>query len=177
MNLPKRNRIDGNKKKIFREKYKNYINQGKPNCFWYSCYNSWYNWIIKEGMDSLLHNYIHKINIKSNIITDIWNKDKNKLLVIKNISDFEVFHKRYSKKSKIIHSNEFISNEFINWKKVANDFGGIECCPYIPVYKKYIWFSLWDVASGCVWNTESIIKKTELIYKRKAEKYIKLKKV
>ena len=106
MYLPKRNRIDGNKKIIFRERYKNYINQGKPNGFWYSCYNSWYNWIIKEGMDSLLHNYIHKINIKSNIITDIWNKDKNKLLVIKNISDFEVFHKRYSKKSKIINSNE-----------------------------------------------------------------------
>lgn len=106
MNLPKRNRIDGNKKIIFREKYKNYINQGKPNGFWYSCNNSWYNWIIKEGMDSLLHNYIHKINIKSKIITDIWNKDINKLLVIKNISDFEVFHKRYSKKSKIIHPNE-----------------------------------------------------------------------
>ena len=43
MYLPKRNRIDGNKKIIFREKYKNYINQGKPNGFWYSCYNSWYN--------------------------------------------------------------------------------------------------------------------------------------
>jgi hypothetical protein len=38
-------------------------------------------------MDSLLYDYIHKINIKSNIITDIWNKDKNKLLVIKTITD------------------------------------------------------------------------------------------
>lgn len=115
---------------------------------------------------------IYKINIKSNIITDIWNKDKN-------ISDFEVFHKRYSKKLKIIHSNEFISNEFIsnefiNWKKVAKDYGGIEICPCIPVYKKYIWFALWDVASGCVWNIESIIKNTELIYEKKGKKYIKV---
>ena len=123
-----------------------------------------------------LHNYIHKINIKSNIITDIWNKDKNKLLVIKNISDFEVFHKRYRKKLKIIHSNEFI-HEFINWKKVVKDFGGIECCPNVSIYKKYIWFSLWDVASGCVWNTESIIKNTELIYEKKGEKYIFSKKM
>ena len=81
MYLPKRNRIDGNKKIIFREKYKNNINQGKPNGFWYSCYNSWYNFVIKEGME--LHNYIHKINIKSNIITDIWNKDKKIYQILK----------------------------------------------------------------------------------------------
>jgi thiaminase len=89
--------------------------------------------------------------------------------------DFEVFHKRYSKKLKIIYSNEFISNEFINWKKVAKDYGGIEICPCIPVYKKYIWFALWDVASGCVWNTESIIKNTELIYEKKGKKYIEVR--
>ena len=124
-------------------------------------------------MDSLLHNYIHKINIKLNIITDIWNKDKNKLLVIKTITDFEMFHKRYRKKLKIISSNEFI-HEFINWKKVTKDYGGIEICPCVSRYKKYIWFSLWDVASGCVWNTESIIKNTELIYEKKEKKYIEV---
>ena len=45
----------------------------------------------------------------------------------------------------------------------------------MPIYKKYIWFSLWDVASGCIWNIESIIKNTELIYEKKGKKYIEVR--
>ena len=31
----------------------------------------------------------------------------------------------------------------------------------------------WDVASGCIWNS-NIIKNTELIYQKKKDKYVKI---
>ena len=128
------------------------------------CYNGWYKWIVEEDIDTAFHKYIHKINIKKNILIDIKHKDKNKILVIKNVKDFDIFEKKY----------RGISN--INWKKVSNDYGGIEICPYYLIERSgYIWYSTWEVASGCIWNVKSIIKNTELIYqKNKKNKYVKV---
>ena len=178
MNLPKRNKID-QKKKLelkYKEDYKFQNKSFKPIGFWYSCYNSWYDWIIQEGMFDFLYKYIHEITLNRNILTDIKNKDKNKLLVINNIKDFDTFDKKYrhlyidSKKNKY---------NFINWDKVAKDYGGIEICPFLKKKKSDIiynmsWYDTWDVASGCIWNIESIIKNTKLIYEKKGKKYIKI---
>lgn len=30
------------------------------------------------------------------------------------------------------------------------------------------------MASGCIWNTDAIIKNTELIYEKKKEEYVKV---
>lgn len=167
MILPKRNKIDKNKKINFLHlKYNNIIHL-KPSGFWYSCHNDWYNWIIKIKILHFLHKYIHKINLCKNIMTNIHNKDKNKLLVIKTMKDFDIFNKRYR-----IEENTY---SLINWKIVAKDYGGIEICPFISKRKNYIWYSSWDVASGCIWNIKSIIKNTELIYEKKKNKYVKVK--
>jgi hypothetical protein len=110
-------------------------------------------------MVDLLYKYIHKLNIDRNVLTDIRNKDKNKLL-----EDFDLFNKKYGKDSSI------------NWKKVSEDYGGIEICPFLKKRReKNVWYWAWDVASGCIWNTKSIIKNTELIYEKKKHKYIKVK--
>ena len=92
-------------------------------------------------------------------MTNIHNKDKNKLLVIKTMKDFDIFNKRYR-----IEENTY---SLINWKIVAKDYGGIEICPFISKRKNYIWYSSWDVASGCIWNIKSIIKNIQLIYEKK----------
>ena len=167
MKLPKRNKIDKNKNIEFTKKYKISLHQLKPSGFWYSCYDDWYNWIIEEDLIEFLYKYIHKININVNIMTDIRNKDKNKLLVIKNIQDLDLFNNIYGVTIKLPF------HVYIDWKKVKQDFGGIEICPYLHKRRKiYAWYCSWDVASGCIWNTASIIKNTELIYQKINQKYI-----
>ena len=198
MRLPKRNKID-KKKKIdfdFEWVYEQHESSVKPSGFWYSCYNSWYNWTeMNDGFGH--HKYIHKININSKILTDIENKNKDKLLVINNLKDFYIFNKRYGHKAVIqyppggspkrrfgdpdnttpdIHPRAYKDKTkyvFINWDKVSKDYGGIEICPYLPQRKHYLWYSSFDAASGCIWNTKSIIKNSELIYEKKKGKYVK----
>jgi hypothetical protein len=43
MKLPKRNKIDEKKNIEFTRKYTHSSRQIKPNGFWYSCHDSWYN--------------------------------------------------------------------------------------------------------------------------------------
>ena len=42
--------------------------------------------------------------------------------------------------------------------------------------KHIIWYAIWDVASGCIWNTD-IISNTELIYEKSKNKYLKVVKL
>ena len=180
MRLPKRNTITNKKKIIFNVdyKYKQPKDGIKPNGLWYSCYNSWYNWVVVEGIP-WLHKYIHKININNNVLTDIKNKDKDKLLVISNIKDFDIFNKKYgysASYNKKFWKNKGGGNDLIKWDKVAKDYGGIEICPYLTDKRYYLWYNTFDVASGCIWNTKSIIKNSELIYEKKKGKYISLRK-
>jgi hypothetical protein len=164
MRLPKRNKMD--KKKIIKldlnRKYIQPIIGMKPVGFWYSCFNSWLNWTQDEGL--FIKNYIHKINIKRNLLRNIKNKDKDGLLVLNNIKDLILFHKKYKKRYRKMN--------MIEWNKVSEDYGGIEICPYFKeelkkkkLWKKLFWYWSWDVASGCIWNI-SILKNTELMYKR-----------
>lgn len=181
MKLPKRNTISDNKSINLNKKYI----QGKspkPKGIWYSCFNNWYNWIVRE-MPEWMRNYIHKIKINKNILTDITNKDKNKLLVIKNDEDFDAFNKNYkidvSKTLPFIESTPFpgapkIIMDIIDWKKVAEDFGGIEICPFLINKQNYYWYFQWDVASGCIWNASTIIDETEIIYKKTKNTYKKV---
>ena len=186
MRLPKRNKIDKNKNLELKMKtYKQ--DKFKPKGFWYSCYNSWYNWLRGE-MPEWLFKYIHKINIKRNIITNIQNKDKDKLLVINNIKDFDILIEEYgficktmskqyktmSKQYKKAYRKKKYYCNWIDWRKVSKDYGGIEICPLLKDGRVYLWYSIWDVGSGCIWNIEKIIKDTELIYEKKNNKYIKI---
>ena len=181
MKLPKRNKIDSTKnlELVYIDGVKYKKKTYKPSGFWYSCYNNWYDWIIKEKIFNFLHKYIYKINLNRNILTDIKNKDKNKLLEIKNIKDFDTFDKKYGYNTIYEKRIEF---RFIHWDKVAKDYGGIEICPLIK--KRYAkgdginnssWYDGWDVASGCIWNIKSIIKNVKLIYEKKGKKYFKVK--
>ena len=164
MRLPRRNhltniknfKIDYKKKYIQKQTY-------KPEGFWFSCNNSWVEW-FEENMNSRITKYIYEVKLFNNIKTDLANPDKNKLLVIKNMKELDDFHNKYFVKNK---------HELIDWKKVSRDYGGIEICPYMQKYRfKYNWYYTFDVASGCIWNLEPIIKKTRLIYHRKNNKYV-----
>lgn len=79
-------------------------------------------------MFDFLHKYIHKINLNRNMFTDIKNKDKNKLLVINNIKDFDTFDKKY--RDLYIDEKRNIWRS-INWHNVTKDYGGIKICPFL----------------------------------------------
>lgn len=154
----------------FGKVYKQSKNGIKPSGFWYSCYNDRYNWTQIEGM--FQHKYIHKININSKVLTDIENKNKDKILVIDNINDFDIFNRRYGHLDKNDHNMKW-KNYLVTWDKVSKDYGGIEICPYLTQRKHYLWYNTFDVASGCIWNTKTIINSSELIYEKKKGKYVK----
>ena len=130
----------------------------------------------------MLFEYLHKIEFNRNILTDIKNKDKDKILVIKNKKDFVTFNKRYGKKliSKKYYKKYGLDPsliwDIIDWKKVSKDYGGVEFCLYLKSINNYIWYLQWDVSSGVVWNTKSIIKGSKLIGKKNNNnKYVKIK--
>lgn len=160
MELPKRNFISNNKSIDLSLKFKQ-KSDFKPNGLWYSCHSSWYNW-VKENMEDRLAKYIHKLNLNYGTLTNIDNKNPNKILVINNLTDFNKFELEYLK-----------PNKFINWDKVSKNYGGIEICPYFISKRTTRWYYPWDVASGCIWNS-SIIKNTELIYQKVNNKYVKI---
>lgn len=204
MKLPKRNKMD-NKNIInlnYEHKYSAWENGVKPSGFWYGCYDSWYKWTTEEGM--FVKKYIHQINLKYNVLTDIRNKDNDKLLVIKNLKDFDLFNKRYgysdyygnnfpenitifssktenllknksrTKFTNIYHFDDMYADNLIKWEKVMKDYGGIEICPYLEKRRHYLWYSSFDVTSGCIWNLKPILKDTKLIYKLHRNKYVKV---
>ena len=177
MRLPKRNKISKHKKFYFDVIYLQSNELYKPRGFWYSCYNGWYDWILENNMLNFLYKYIHKINIKKNVITDIRTKDKNKLLVINNLKDFDLFNKEYgyhASYGKTFWKNAGGDNILIRWNDVSKDFGGIEICPYLQKRRYYLWYNGFDVASGCIWNISPIIENINLVYQKKNKEYIKV---
>ena len=104
MDFPKRNKIIDDKviklKKGIKQKQ-----CWKPNGIWYSCGNSWYNFIKENNMTDRLHKYIHAIRLKNNKKTTYQNKDSNKLLVIKDINDFDRFFNEYKVFSEQLNYN------------------------------------------------------------------------
>jgi hypothetical protein len=166
MRLPKRNTFDKKKRLSFTHAYTNHAKDLKPNGLWYSCSNSWYRWIIEEGMTSFLYPYIHKIRLRPRVKTTI-NKndcDGTKLLVIQDVRDFDTFNKRY----RVVDGKHV----YIDWSRVSKNYGGIEICPYLEERRGILWYSAWDVASGCIWDMRSIIQQTELVYEKHHGKYI-----
>ena len=178
--LPKRNKIDKNKKINFNfeNTYNQKVNGFKPSGFWYSCYNDWYDLTQRE--DLFQYKYIHQININSRVLTNIQNKDTDKLLVIHNLKDFDIFNARYAyidtnqNDTELFGNNIKWQNYLVDWDKVSQDYGGIEICPYLKQRKHYLWYNSFDVASGCIWNIKSIIKNSDLIYEKKKGKYVKV---
>lgn len=137
--------------------------QYKPTGLWFSYYSAWYNFIISNELYDWLHKYIHSINIKSGYLTNIHNKSKSKLLVIKNNNEFDIFHKRYK-----VKTNE----DLIDWNIVSNDYGGIEISNLVT-RNNIDWYYTWDIPSGCIWNYK-LIKNIKLVYvKGKNNKYNK----
>lgn len=166
MKLPKRNHLTKSKNFTLdlKKKYKQKTTF-KPDGFWYSCHNSWIDW-LQDNFEERLADYIYQVNLKYGIQTDLHHPDPNKLLVIKNSKELDAFHDKYFIKK---------THMLIDWKRVSQDFGGIEICPYLQKSRfKYNWYYTFDVAGGCIWNVKAIVSNTCLIYHKIDNKYVKI---
>ena len=177
MEFPERNKISNDKylKTNYIDKKFNQTIDWKPKGLWYSSYDSWYNLILNDiGLTEWLYDYLYKIDINNNNLTTIRDKNKNnknKLLVIRDTKDFNIFCKKYKNKVKIISLGRSHHIIYINWKKVSHDYGGIEIIPYLNKKRNIDWYYTWDVASGCIWNNELIENITHVGEKDENYKY------
>lgn len=118
----------------------------KPVGFWYALGDAWGQYIKKFDKERYKdYHYIASLDI-----------DYKNILKIDSSQKFEDFNNKYSEKA--------FFGRAINWKKVAEDYKGIEIIPYRPDYKHtYMWYNMWDLASGCIWDL-SAIKNYKIIY-------------
>jgi hypothetical protein len=125
-------------------KYKPQSIRFKPHGFWYAVGFGWLDFATYDMQGFYDDKKLHAFSI---------NTDRLNILKINNISELFEFDNNFK------HGPDLLSS--INWVKVAEQYDGIE----IPVYLRearydYTWYYGWDVASGCVWNTEKLsIKK------------------
>jgi hypothetical protein len=127
---------------------------GKPNGFWYSCGDDWLRFLKSEMPDKLKYRlYVYEVEI-----------DMPKILSLKDGIDLDVFTEKYK-------DNYSKFGKIIDWRKVSEEYSGIEICPYVGSRRmKLTWYYGWDVASGCIWD-KSAIKSLKLVsvVKRKSE--------
>lgn len=142
----------------------------KPSGLWYANKYEWKVW-AKDNMD-VKYKYFYKIKVRH---TTLDKYDKNKVLLIKTKKDFTNFTIKYGKEIKLNTETNMV---LINWKKVAEDFGGIEIRNNqnklkssddmidklkLNTKKKHLlWSVTIDVDSGCVWNIQCL-KSFELL--------------
>jgi hypothetical protein len=114
--------------------------------------------------------------------TDIDNPDKNKVVNLNTVEDFDKFTLRYGvyEELDLSDSDDDTDNLCgiinINWKKVSQDFGGIQTIPYFKDRRRYskkypttymekfgnitkntcLWASTLDIPGGVVWNKQAI---------------------
>jgi len=133
-----------NSKTLINSKCYSGIESFKPLGLWYGINNEWLDWCYGEEPD-WIKKYLFELDID---MTDVF--------VISDNGELCEFQKRYEKC--------MIKNvPYIDWKKVKNDYKGIEIINYSDIkYNSFLtFFSMvfcaWDVSGGCIWDL-SVIK-------------------
>lgn len=121
--------------------------RSKPIGFWYGFGNSWIKW-VKNEMPEWDYNNVFKIQIND-----------SKILQINTYEELYDFTMKYKSKKQIYD----YKIDWIDWIKVSKEYNGIEINPYQyrareKSRSELSWYYGWDVASGCIWNPNSITK-------------------
>ena len=119
---------------------------GKPKGLWYSCGNSWKDFVENEmgGMGG--YSYMYEIEI-----------NPSKMLIINDHKSFLAFNDEFSLPDPRGY------DDVIDWYRVSQKYDGIEICPYMRKFRmSHFWYYSWDVASGCIWGSGAIKKVKEI---------------
>lgn len=86
--------------------------------------------------------FIYDVNVDKNTFVNLDDKKGfDKILQLNTKEDMSAFFKEYG-----FDLGKDYVDEYIDWKKVYMDYGGIELAAG----------PLWDISSGCVWNNELV---------------------
>jgi hypothetical protein len=121
----------------------------KPRGIWYACGNEWISWLTYE-MPHWIGDYVYSFKV-----------DESKILMIKTTEEFKSFEREF-----LDTNDRQWGGRSIDWARVAREYSGIEICPYRGEARySSDWYYGWDVASGCVWESEAVLEAT-LVAKR-----------
>ena len=128
-------------------------NDDKPTGLWYEVNDAWKNWVVDNAPDWMGERFNHE----HHIVVDMTN-----VLVIRTAEEMMEFTRKY-----VILQDGYFRTFHIDWTKVAEDYDGIEIPEYLWSFRMNDdtrWYYTWDVASGCIWNTDiiTIIKSNPL---------------
>lgn len=122
----------------------------KPKGFWYGIDNSWVDWCQSE-MPEWVSPHRYEVEI-----------DTSKILVVDTIEKMHDINKHAANTDEYFYRK----NYDIDWPYFEKmGYKGIE----IPIYMQelrmnldFFWYYGWDVASGCIWDTNIIKSITKL---------------
>jgi len=141
----------------------------KPEGVWYGCGDSWLKWMSREvpkWLDAV--NYIYELEL-----------DQEFILTITNEEQFKRFEREYWGRAPWQGRGGWTDTgppdgqfEMIEWDTLIGQYDGIEICPYLQQFRmsNSQWYYTWDVASGCIWDSESLIGEPKLLWQRDTEK-------
>jgi hypothetical protein len=117
----------------------------KPIGLWYAIGTEWIDWVRNEMPDFEEKN-VFKIDI-----------NERKIRLIKTYNEIKEFDLEYG-----VDINNMYNMREIDWKRVANDYGGIEIF-YVPKARhSFSWYYGWDISSGCIWDNGVITNITKI---------------
>jgi len=131
----------------------------KPHGFWYSEGESWEDWCVGENfnLEYLSRCFKYRVELREGAV-----------LRLTDVDSLREFTNRYTKDPDISslgkYRKYFIDRPlglYIDWPSIAADgWAGVECVPYLYSMRcepGFIWYSGWDVPSGCLWSPEVIV--------------------
>lgn len=110
----------------------------KPHGLWYGIETSWIDWCLGNQPD-WIGKYIWELQV-----------DEKNIIRIDSISDFEKFEEEFTIKNDRIN---------LNMPLLSSNYHGLEISQYFSSKRlSSFWYYGWDCASGCIWNTASILE-------------------
>jgi hypothetical protein len=130
---------------LFKADYVHLLDVGpKPRGIWYACGDEWIRLLLVRGVVRPRHAY--RLDI-----------DKSTILIIHTLGELRQFTRTFGVESfdNAYDPELFVEPEYIDWRKVAKLYDGIEICSYQDD-AKWSWYLGWDAASGCIWRPRII---------------------
>ena len=137
----------------------------KPYGLWYDYDDSWSDWVVSEQFGRK-YNYKYNVDISGCNILSLSDSDS----VVKFGSDYGDCSPW--KRMGMGVDDLILGTRLIDWHRVVEDYDGIEIIPYQHDLRfKLMWYGVWDIASGCVWNCSNL--KIELVEEINIERTLK----
>jgi hypothetical protein len=122
----------------------------KPRGLWVSVGDDWKQWCQREEYA------LHQLACVSHVIL----RDDASILRLGTSDQLDAFTARYAVQSR---DDWYAQEGGIAWSQVAEQYHGIVIAPYIHWRSiTTLWYSGWDCASGCIWNSAAIASVTPI---------------